>query len=386
MQKPFLKIAGRPCYLRAPKPRCMPPKILVISNYRNTFSVRPEAETFIALARMGFEIDIMTFPDAAYISRLEEAGIRVIRFHPEKKLDKKEISFIRETLQEGGHDILHLFNGRAMVNGIQAAKNLPVKIALYRGYAGNVHWYDPTAYFKFLHPAVDKIVCNSRAVEESLHSQLFFTKDKTQVIIKGHDIAWYDQVEPVSLQQEFDLPPGAFTVMLVANDRPVKDVPSFLRATALIPTDLLIYYILVGQNMDNKVNLPLIENNPNRAKIKLAGFRRDVPQLVAGTDVFALTSLKEGFPKAVVEAMALKRAVVITDIPGHRELLHDGQQGFKIPVKSPELLAEKIVEYYHNPQLRQQMGEAARNYIRDEISLDNTVKEYAQLYREMTGS
>ena len=70
-------------------------KILVISNYRPYHTARPEAEIFIGLAKLGVEIDIMTYGDAAYFEKFKEAGINAIDFHPEKKMDKGEIAFIR---------------------------------------------------------------------------------------------------------------------------------------------------------------------------------------------------------------------------------------------------------------------------------------------------
>ncbi|HHM21025.1 MAG TPA: glycosyltransferase family 1 protein, partial [Bacteroidetes bacterium] len=81
-------------------------KILVISNYRETASVRPEAELFLGLKKSGVEVDIMTYGDAQYVEKFKSAGIRVIDFHPEKKLDKKEIKRIREELIEARPDIL----------------------------------------------------------------------------------------------------------------------------------------------------------------------------------------------------------------------------------------------------------------------------------------
>lgn len=117
----------------------MKTKVLVISDYRDTNSVRPEAELFIGLQQAGLEITVMTFDQAAYIQRFEAAGIRVIGFHPERKLDFVAIRIIRQELRTGGHHILHLFNSRAILNGIQAASGLPVKVVLYRGYTGHIH-------------------------------------------------------------------------------------------------------------------------------------------------------------------------------------------------------------------------------------------------------
>ena len=149
-------------------------KVLVISNYRETVSVRPEAELFIGLQHKGLEVTIMTYGDAEYTHKFKAAGIKVIDFHPEQKLNRKEIAFIRKELKRGAYDILHLFNSKAIINGLQAAKKLPVKVVLYRGYTGNIHWYDPTAYFKYLHPRVDAIFCIAKSIEDYIRRQSIF--------------------------------------------------------------------------------------------------------------------------------------------------------------------------------------------------------------------
>ena len=139
----------------------------------------------------------MTYGDAQYVEKFKSAGIRVVDFHPEKKLDKKEIKRIREELIRTRPDILHLFNSKAIINGIQAAKNLPVKVFLYRGYTGNIHWYDPTAWFKYLHPRVDKIWCIAPSIEKHIRRQLFFKKGKPFTIHKGHHPDWYKNIRAI---------------------------------------------------------------------------------------------------------------------------------------------------------------------------------------------
>ncbi|MFT6174844.1 MAG: hypothetical protein ACJAY4_001066, partial [Cryomorphaceae bacterium] len=151
----------------------MPPKILVISNYRSTVTVRPEAEIFIGLAKKGWEIDVMTYGDSPYVKNFKEAGVNVIDFHPEKKFDPKAVEKIRKHLIDEKIDILQLYNSKASSNGIKATKGLDVKIVLYRGYQGNLHWYDPSLYTKYYHPRVDKIICNSIGVEEEFRKQTF---------------------------------------------------------------------------------------------------------------------------------------------------------------------------------------------------------------------
>ncbi len=361
----------------------MPVKVLVISNYHNIFTVRPEAEIFIDLAKRGFQIDIMTHADSPYIPMFEEAGIKVIKFHPVKKLDKKEIQFIREHLQKGKHDIVHLFSGRGILNGIQAAKNLPVKIVLYRGYAGNIHWYDPTAYMKFLHPRVDKILCNTQGVANAIIKNFTFKKSKIKVINKGHYTHWYNTVQAIP-RQEIGFTDDDFLVVNIANNRTMKDIPTLLKAADFLPTNLPIHILLLGRDMDTKENLEIIANSKNNQRIHLLGFREDALNIGKTADVFALTSIYgESITKAVLEAMSMGTVPVITDIPGNQELVEDGVSGFVIPTKSPQALAKKLQLLYSDASLYKKLSEGAIKHIETNLNHDRTVNEYEQFYKEL---
>lgn len=360
-------------------------KVLVISNYRETNSVRPEAELFIGLKKAGVEVEIMTYGDAAYVKKFREAGIRVIDFHPEKKLDRAEIQRIRSELTAGKHDILHLFNGKAILNGIQAAKGLSVKVVLYRGFTGNIHWYDPTAYLKYLHPRVDKITCIASAIEELLHRQLFFKKSKAVTIHKGHSPDWYADISPIDRNRMEGIPADAFWVTCVANNRRMKGIPYLLQSTYLLPPELPIHFLLVGKNMDAGGNRKLIEQSPNRNKIHLPGYRTDVLNIVAASDVFLLTSLfGEATTKAVIEAMSLGVAPVITDIPGNRGLVIEEKCGLVVPPKAPKAIAEAILKLYHDRALCQEFGRQAREQIITNFNIRDTISNMKKLYGELT--
>ncbi len=361
----------------------MPVKVLVISDYRETASVRPEAETFLGLSKQGIEVEIMTYGNSEYAEKFRQAGIPVIDFHPEKKLSAAETRFIRKTLVEDGHQILHLFNSKAIINGIRAAKNLPVKVVLYRGFTGNVHWYDPTAYFKYLHPRVDKIVCLAQSVEAHFHRQLFFNKQKTVTIHKGHSPEWYAGVQPCDLREK-GIPENAFTVVCVANARPMKGIPYLLQAAGLLPPDLPIHFLLIGKNMDAPMHLSLIEKSPNRSKIHLPGYTTKALKMVKASDIFVLASIGgEATTKAVIEAMSLGVAPVITNIAGNAGLVVHEQCGLVVPPRDPQAMAAAILKLYHDRALCRHYGEQAKAHIRAHFHIEDTISATRKLYEEL---
>jgi glycosyltransferase involved in cell wall biosynthesis len=362
----------------------MPIKVLVISNYGDYQVARPEAEVFIGLAKMGFQISVMSYKNSRYGKEFEAAGIHVIDFHPEKKLDKSEIRRIREFLIEKEIDIMQLFNSKAIINGIQAAKGLPVKVVLYRGYTGHIHWYDPTAYFKYLHPRVDKIVCNSIGVQELINRQLFFDKRKTVTINKGHKLEWYKEYKPVDIRKELNIPADALLLVNVANNRRMKGIPYLLKAMNHLPAEAAIHLLLIGKDMDTPQNIKIIEKGNKRNNIHLLGYRTDVLNIEAACDIFVLSSIKgESITKSVLEAMSLGVTPIISDIPGNIELVVDNESGLVFPSKDSKALSRAILKLYNDRELCKRLGQNARLRIANVLNHENTLQKTKSLFEEL---
>jgi ribosomal protein S18 acetylase RimI-like enzyme len=97
-----------------------------------------------------------------------------------------------------------------------------------------------------------------------------------------------------------------------------------------------------------------------RADVTFAGWREDVRDLYALMDVFVLPSWREGVPRSAIEAAAMGRPMVVSDIRGCREVVRDGAEGLLVPPRSPAPLAGAIRALLGDPQARERMGEAAR--------------------------
>lgn len=358
-------------------------KLLVISDYRSFTSSRPEAEIFIGLKRMGLDVTIMTYDEGVYVERFKNEGIRVIDFHPRRKFDKKETQFIRNELVNGNYNVLHLFNSKATFNGIRASKGLDVKVVLYRGYTGNIHWWDPAAYFKYLNPRVDKIVCLADSVFEMFMRQITLRKSKLITINKGHALEWYADTVAADLTNE-GFSKNDFVACMVANDRPMKGIPYLLKAWSLIPKELSIHLLLIGAGLDNPKYLKLIKKYDIGSKVHLTGHRADSLSLVKAADLFVLSSIKgEATTKSVIEAMCLGKACVITDICGNRGLVVDHESGLVVPAKNAQALCDGVLEIYHQPALKNEFGEKAKWQIANHFHTSITVEKYFKLYESL---
>ncbi len=118
-------------------------------------------------------------------------------------------------------------------------------------------------------------------------------------------------------------------------------------------------------------------------QVIFTGQREDIPEILAASDVFALSSRWEGLPYTVIEAMMAGLPVVATRVGGMAELVRDGVTGFLVPSNDPQHLAEAIQKLLDNPELRHRMGRAGRAKALKEFTLDRMLTETQAVYEEV---
>lgn len=362
-------------------------KVLVISNYDDAWNVvRPEGELFIGLQQRGdFDITVMTPATAPYADRFSDHGIRVIDFRFTSKFDRENTQRLRRELVEGQYDILHLFYNKAVANGVRAAAGLPVRVLVYRGYTGNIYWWDPTVYLTYLHRRIDLITCVSPAVKATFDHQPVFPSEKAIVVSKGHDPAWYADIEPADLS-EFGLPPGSLVFTIVANARRMKGIEYLVEAIGRLRPDLPIAFLFIGKGLKKVKAVKKLERTAYANRIVFTGFRTDALQLVRAADASLLPSVKgEGLSKVLLEAFFLGKPVIMTDIAGNRGVGIAEQTALVVPPKKPAALTQAIERLATDAQLRARLGAAGRAHVAEHYSVARSVGEMANAYHHILG-
>jgi len=118
-------------------------------------------------------------------------------------------------------------------------------------------------------------------------------------------------------------------------------------------------------------------------RVTLTGARDDVPEILARTDVFVLSSLWEGLPLSAVEAMAAARPVVLTDVGGCAELVENGVTGMIVPPGESATIAEAVNALLADAQRRVELGQAARERVRHAFAAARMAEEYEALYESI---
>ena len=118
--------------------------------------------------------------------------------------------------------------------------------------------------------------------------------------------------------------------------------------------------------------------------IQWLGYRTDVLELLKQSHIIAFPSYyKEGLPKSLIEATAIGRPIITTDSIGCRETVEEGKNGYLIPIKDSETLADKLSNLIENKELRVKMGEASRKLAERYFSLDTVIEQHLAIYEKL---
>lgn len=181
----------------------------------------------------------------------------------------------------------------------------------------------------------------------------------------------------------------AILVGSVGNINPIKGHEYLIRAAARVDaeTDRKIIVPIAGGVLDSREayfeRLKEIRSELGLEEIvKFLGRRSDIAELLAQFDVFVLPSIAEACPMAVLEAMAMEKPIVATNVSGIPEQIEDGESGWLVPSKDPDALAAAILESLNDESERQRRAKKARERAVSTFSLERCAERHLQVYRQ----
>lgn len=180
------------------------------------------------------------------------------------------------------------------------------------------------------------------------------------------------------------LPPDVETAGIVARLAPIKDVATFLRAAAILAADRpALHVVVVGDGELRKSLEALALESGLGARCHFLGWQADMATVYAGLDVVALSSLNEGSPVSVIEALASGRAVVATSVGGVPDVIEDGETGLLVPPRDPHAMSKAIAWLLDDPAVRTRLGEAGRITAVGRYGAARLVRDIEELYASL---
>ena len=225
----------------------------------------------------------------------------------------------------------------------------------------------------------DKIIAVSHAVKRDLIDQ-GVNANKIVVVQNGIDVS-RESGNRQSIRAELQRKPNYPTVGTITRLSPQKDIPTFLRMADFVIRDFpKTQFIIVGDGEKRGELQALAENLGLQNHVKFLGYREDARDILKSFDIFALSSLWEGLPIVILEAMAAGKPVVATAVDGVTEVVDHGKTGLLVEPSKPELLAECIVELINNPNKTKSMGKRGRKRIERFFSIKRVINTVEQIY------
>ena len=295
-------------------------------------------------------------------------------------------------MKGGRYDIVHTHSSKAGVLGRLAAKSVGVPIILHTVHGWSFHERMIPRQRSF-YVALEKIaawagdhmiVVSPKDIDKGLAQGIGKRSDYT-LIRSGIELDrfGYPNLPPTQVRQSLGIPLDAPVVGSVTRLSPQKApldlVASFAKIARNAPD---VYFVIVGDgDMRTEVEAKLNAAGIRQQTI-LTGLRRDIPELLATFDIFVLSSLWEGLPRVLPQAMATGLPIVCTAADGSAEAVEDGVNGFLTPPGQPQVIAKKTQELLQDKPLRRKMGVAGKAKA-PEFGARKMVKEIDALYQTL---
>lgn len=241
---------------------------------------------------------------------------------------------------------------------------------------------------RWLAPFIARFLAVSRDLQNWLLDQVGIDQSKVQYIPNGIDTERFDAGSAPKrgrrLLNDF-APDGTLLIVTVGRLDGVKDQVGLIKAFAILrdsepETGARLRLVIVGEGRERQNIERQVASLHLDRQVRLLGNRDDVAALLAECDIFTLSSIAEGMPGVLLEAMASSLPVVATDVGGVGEVVVDGVTGTLVPLSDPAALAAALGRYVQDEGLRQRQGHAGRARVEAKFSLPAMVSAYTDLY------
>jgi glycosyltransferase involved in cell wall biosynthesis/GT2 family glycosyltransferase len=292
-------------------------------------------------------------------------------------------------------DIVHTHSSKAGILGRVAARLAGVPQVTHTVHGWGFHEHMPAALRRF-YIALEKIMrswtrplvsVSNRTTRIGLESGIG-TPDSYRLIRSGIPTARFhpDPISREEVRRRLGVEPGGVLLGSVGRLSPQKNPMDFVRAAeSLAPGRDHLRFVYVGDGPMREEVEEAVERAGLGGRLALLGIRDDVPDLLRAMDLFTLTSLWEGLPRVVLQALATGVPVVAYDTAGIEEAVREGENGHLVPPGDIEGLVDRLEHLVDDSALRARVSAEASGGFDHSFTEDAMIRDLELLYDELTG-
>lgn len=320
-------------------------------------------------------------PEVGVMAR--KLGIEVIPVQQSNKLDWQ---CLKEVILKNNISIIHCHGYKPSLLSYVAEGFSGCRIIV------TCHlWTNETLRLKlyaFLESLIMKRVHDVVAVSEAIKDDIIkvgVNSSKLSVILNGIDLQQWEMDEKLNIskyKKQLGLQQDSMVLGLFGRLYKQKGHQYLFQALSKIKNKK-IELICVGDGPLLQELQLLAEQLGISAIVHFLGFRSDVKNLLQLTDLFVMPSLSEGLPMALLEAMAMRKAVIVTPVGAIPSVIEDGNDGLLVPRKSVEELARAIIDLIDSPGKIEILGENAKKKVISKFSGQVMTGQYLEIYKNM---
>lgn len=338
------------------------------------------------LIARGHAVALFCPPEAELLRHTPESPVDVTVCPLREDYDLLAARRLAQTIRRFRPDIVHAHHPRAHAIALLAGLFGPVpRLVVSRRVSFKLKRWNPFSQWKYRSSRIRTYVAVSEDIRRVLAAGGVPT-EKIVVIHSGVDTARFTPRSPVeSLRRELRLPSDRPIVGNVTHYSWWKGQAHFLAAAKeVIKAGVPAHFLLAGKDTDGEDARRRVAELGIGPHVTLAGFRRDMPEVLSLLGVSVVSSLAgEGFSGVLRESMCLGIPTVATDVGGNAELVRDGKTGLLVPPADPAAMALAIRRLLSDRSLAQTLAEAARINVRDNYSLESMIDKTIALYERL---
>ena len=333
------------------------------------------------------DVTVVYFTPGPLEEDMRSLGVPIHRISTMGIKDPRVIPRLVAMMREQKPDVVHTHLSKSDVAGLMAAAmaGVPVRIS-------SIHNVDPWRQKKWLSEIMKQWTKTSHhmiAVSEGVRDYVLeysdYPAEKITTVANGIDLDRFDPatVPPIDKTQ-FGIPEDALTVCMVARLEESKGHHILIDAASKVIADLPDAYVMIvgdghlREGLEAQRDRMGLDDN-----VIFTGIQRDIPGVMRAVDVITFSSLWEGLPVALLEAMAMANPVVSTAVGGIPNVITDGEDGLLVPKDNAAALAKGLLKVLKDSALRDTLGTNARRTIEAQYSAAAMHQQILDLYENI---